>query len=154
MYNTKHPPSGGCFIKISIAMQTIIFNHKNIIQELNDLATYCNLTVDFKYFNSKEFKAECEASQPMVDRIMNLLQQIDDAWCNWGDQYFDLEALDALGDGQLAEDRAEHMYEELIPMENALDILSNRMELPIGITDAHEEYLCQLADYEHPSLKA
>ena len=85
---------------------------------------------------------------------MNLLQQIDDAWCNWGDQYFDIEALDALDDGQLAEDRAECMYEELIPMENALEILANRMELPIGVTDAHEEYLCELADYEHPSLKA
>ena len=132
----------------------IIFNHNDIVQFLNEISGSDNLTVDFKYFNSEEFKAECEASQPMVDRIMNLLQQIDDAHCNWGDQYFDIEALDALGEAELAEERAEHMYEELIPMEDAIEVLANRMELPIGITDAHEEYLCELANYEHPSRKA
>lgn len=132
----------------------VIFNHSDIIQFLDELDDNCNLKIDFKYFNSKEFKAECKASQPMVDRIMSLLQQIDDAHCNWGDQYYDIEALDALGDGQLAEDRAEHMYEELLPMENALEILANRMELPISTTDEHEDYLCELANYEHPSLKA
>jgi hypothetical protein len=132
----------------------VIFNHNDIVEFLTELDDNCNLTIDFKYFNSKEFKAECKASQPMVDRIMSLLQQIDDAHCNWGDQYYDIEALDALGDGQLAEDRAEHMYEELLPMENALEILANRMELPISTTDEHEDYLCELANYEHPSLKA
>lgn len=132
----------------------VIFNHNSIIQTLNELADNCNLTVDFEYFNSKEFKDECNASQPMVDRIMALLQQIDDAHCNWGDQYFDFHELDALGDADEAEELAEHMYEELIPMENALEILANRLELPIGITDEHEDYLCKLANYEHPSLKA
>ena len=133
---------------------TVIFNHSDIVQELNELATYCNLTVDFKYFNSKEFKSECKASQPMVDRIMRLLQQIDSAWANWGDHYEDLATLDALGDPEEAESLAEIMYNELHPMEDAVEILANRMELPIGTTDSHEDYLCELANYEHPSLKA
>jgi hypothetical protein len=132
----------------------IIFNHSDIVQLLNEISDNGNLTVDFKYFNSKEFKAECEVSQPMVDRIMNLLQQIDDAHCNWGDNYFDLDVLNALDDAELAEERAEHMYDELQSMEDALEVLASRMELPIGSTDAHEEYLCELANYEHPSRKA
>ena len=61
-------------------MQTpVIFNHSDLIQFLDELDDNCNLKIDFKYFNSEEFKAECKASQPMVDRIMRLLQQIDDA---------------------------------------------------------------------------
>lgn len=123
-------------------------NHEELIQELNMTAQCCNLKVDFKYLNSKEFKEQC--NQVLIDKMMNLISQIDRAHEAFGDIYLPFSRLDAL-DVNAAYDVCEEMMNHLEPIEAALEILSNRMELPITGNDAYEKYLNQLADYSHPS---
>jgi len=123
-------------------------NHEELIQELNMTAQCCDLKVDLKYFNSKEFKEQC--NQVLIDKMMNLISQIDRAHEAFGDSYLPFSRLDALGVNE-AYDICEEMMNHLEPIEAALEILSNRMELPITGNDAYEKYLNQLADYAHPS---
>lgn len=126
-------------------------NHEELIQELNMTAECCNLKVDFDYFNSKEFKEQC--NQVLIDRIMNLIHQIDRAHEALGDAWLPFSRLDAL-DVNAAYDICEEMINLQEPIGDALEILSNRMELPIVGNDAYEKELQQLADYTHPSDKA
>jgi hypothetical protein len=123
-------------------------SHEELIQELNNTAQYCNLKVDFKYLNSLEFIEQC--NQVLIDRIMNLIHQMDKAHEAFGDVYLPFSRLDAL-DVNEAYDVCEEMMNHLEPIGDALEILSNRMELPITGDDAYEKYLNQLADYTHPS---
>jgi len=123
-------------------------NHEELIQELNMTASCCDLKVDFKYLNSKEFKEQC--NQYLIDKMMNLISQIDRAHEAFGDIYLPFSRLDAL-DVNEAYDVCEEMMNHLEPIETALEILSNQMELPITGNDAYEKYLNQLADYSHPS---
>ena len=123
-------------------------NHEELIQELNMTASCCDLKVDFKYLNSKEFKEQC--NQYLIDKMMNLISQIDRAHEAFGDIYLPFSRLVAL-DVNEAYDVCEEMMNHLEPIETALEILSNQMELPITGNDAYEKYLNQLADYSHPS---
>mgnify|MGYP003135410565 CR=1 FL=1 len=131
----------------------IIFNYNDVIQELNEIAEHLDLKVDMDYFNSEDFKAECDANQSTIDRLMGLLRRIERAHCKWGDNYFDFPELDALGDPEEAEMLAEIMLEELKPMQYALHLLAE-LNLPIVANESHEAYIDELYNYEHPMGEA
>lgn len=126
-------------------------NHEALIQELNVTAQCCDLKVDFKYFNSKEFKEQC--NQVLIDRMMKLIHKMDSAQEHFGDSFFEFSQLDAL-DAEAAYDMCGEMMNHLEAINDAVEILSNRMELPITASDKSEKYFNQLADYIHPSDKA